>query len=127
MYEQDYIMRLIKEIIRSLLKLLFNIDTDSPTKDLLSEKEQKTTLEKLLDMIDEGEINKAENELSNLTESGDHKYLEVALLFYSYLNEKNDAFLEEHRFSREEISMGLKSVISQYGLGSVAEAFLTEL
>ncbi len=27
MFEQDYIMRLIKEMVRALLKLLFNIDT----------------------------------------------------------------------------------------------------
>ena len=31
MYEQDYIMRLIKEMVRTLLKLLFNVDTDSPS------------------------------------------------------------------------------------------------
>ena len=43
-------MRLIKEMIRAILKLVFRIDTDNPVKDLLEEKESRDTLEKLLDM-----------------------------------------------------------------------------
>ena len=50
MFEQDYIIRLIKEMIRAILKLLFHMDTDNPVKDLLEEKESRDTLEKLLDM-----------------------------------------------------------------------------
>ena len=34
MFEQDSIMRLVKEIIRVLLKLLFNLDVEVPTSDL---------------------------------------------------------------------------------------------
>ena len=41
MFEQDYIMRLIKEMVRTILKLLFNIDTESPTAELLEGKEEK--------------------------------------------------------------------------------------
>ena len=59
MFEQDYVMRLITEIIRTILKLLFNIDTASPTVELLENKEEKETLENLLDMVDTGKINEA--------------------------------------------------------------------
>nr|WP_300769018.1 DUF6483 family protein [uncultured Acetatifactor sp.] len=51
MFEQDYIMRVIKEMIRAILKLLFSIDTDSPTMELLSEKEQVETTEKLMERL----------------------------------------------------------------------------
>ena len=44
MFEQDYVMRLIKEMVRAILKLLFNIDTESPTVDLLENKEEKEWL-----------------------------------------------------------------------------------
>ena len=43
MYEQDYIMRLIKEMVRAILKLLFNIDTESPSSELLKDAEEKQT------------------------------------------------------------------------------------
>ena len=44
MFEQDYVMRLIKEMVRAILKLLFNIDTESPTIELLENKEEKEWL-----------------------------------------------------------------------------------
>jgi len=35
-FEQDYVMRLIKEMVRAILKLLFNINTETPTVELCS-------------------------------------------------------------------------------------------
>ena len=67
MFEQDYVMRLIKEMVRAILKLLFNIDTESPTVELLENKEEQETLENLLDMVVAGEINEAENRLYDLS------------------------------------------------------------
>ena len=127
MFEQDYIMRLIKEMIRALLKLLFSIDTDSPTTDILSENEQNEALNHLLDMVDTGNINEAENLLYDLKDGNDKSTLRLALLFYSYLNEKDDDFLEAHQYSRKEIKDGLKTIISDYGIEGLAESFLTEI
>lgn len=53
-FEQDYVIRLIKEMVRAILKLLFNVDTESPTVELLENKEEKEILENLLDMVDTG-------------------------------------------------------------------------
>ena len=127
MFEQDYIMRLIKEMVRALLKLLFHIDMDSQTEELLKDRVEKETLNILLELADEGEINEAENRLYDLISEGDMSALETALLFYSYLNDKADEFLEENNFSREEIISGLKAVVSRYGLNGMADVFLEEL
>ena len=126
MFEQDYVMRFIKEMVRAILKLLFNIDAESPTVELLEDKEEKETLENLLDMIDDGKINEAENRLYDLTSDTDKNNLEIALLFYSYLNDKTDDFLEENDFSREEIKLGLENVADRFGLSSIAKMFLTD-
>ncbi|WP_300565264.1 DUF6483 family protein [uncultured Acetatifactor sp.] len=126
MFEQDYIIRLIKEMIRAILKLLFHMDTDNPNKDLLEEKEGRDMLEKLLDMVDNGDINEAENQIYDMTSDNNMVNLEVALLFYSYLNEKEDDFLQKNDFSRDEIKSGLKELISRYGLTGMAEIFLSE-
>lgn len=124
MFEQDYIMRLIKELVRTLLKLLFHIDTDSPTVELLKKAEQKALLNALLDMVEKGRIDEAENEIYEMTETLDKDSLEIAVLFYSYLNDKSDEFLEENHFSRDEVKQGLKDLISRYGLDGIAETFL---
>lgn len=123
MFEQDYVMRLIKEMVRAILKLLFNIDTESPTVELLENKEEKETLENLLDMVDAGKINEAENRLYDLISDTDRNSLEVTLLFYSCLNDKTDDFLEKNDFSRDEIKLGLENVIDKFGLSSIAKVF----
>ena len=126
MFEQDYIMRLINEIVRAILKLLFHIDTASPTDQLLKESEEKETLDNLYDLVDAGKIGEAENMIYDLTETGEMAKLEIALLFYAYLNDKDDDFLEINDFSREEVKNGLTDIASRYGLNGIIETFLTE-
>lgn len=127
MIERDYIMRLIREMVRAILKLVFNIDTESPTMDMLADEEEKQMLDALLAMIDAGDINNAENQLYEIVSGGGMEKLKMALLFYSYLNDKSDDFLTEHDFSREEIKSGIKDMVSMYGLDSMADAFLSDM
>lgn len=124
MFEQDYVMRLIKEMVRAVLKLLFHIDTGSPMAELLKESEDKAMLESLLSLVDEGRIDEAENRVYEMTDDLDKSKLEIALLFYSYLNDKSDDFLENNHFSRNEVMQGLKDITSRYGLDSIGEIFL---
>ena len=124
MFEQDYVMRLIKEMVRAILKLLFNIDTDSPSAELLDDAKEQQTLDELLDMVDNGFINEAENKIYEITEEVKKTDLEMALLFYSYLNDKSDEFLEAHNYSRDEIKAGLKDITVRYGVAGFAEMFL---
>ena len=121
MFEQDYVMRLIKEMVRAILKLLFNIDTDSPSAELLEDVKEQQTLDELLDMVDNGFI---KNKIYEITEEGKKTDLEMALLFYSSLNDKSDEFLEAHNYSRDEIKAGLKDITVRYGVDGFAEMFL---
>ena len=124
MFEQDYIMRLIKEVIRMILKILFNIDTESPITEFVHEKEEKNVvLNELLDMIDSGQINEAENRIYTMMENKEDHALETAFIFYEYLNDKDDEFLKNHDFSREEVINGVKYLTSQCGMESVFDIF----
>lgn len=126
MFEQDYIMRLIKEMVRMILKIIFNIDTASPTAELLSETQEREYLEKLLTLVDNGNINEAENKIYELTFNPNMENLKMALLFYSYVNGKTDDFLEENNFSRKEVEEGLKRIISKYGLENLTDFLLSK-
>ncbi len=126
MFEQDYIMRLIREMVRALIKLLFNIDTPSPTADMFEDIEMKKTAERLQGMADAGKINEAEQELFDMVDENNKKTLGVALVFYSYLNEKDDSFLIENGFSREEIKQGIEDIVSAYGMDGFGEIFLND-
>lgn len=124
LFEQDYVMRLIEEMVRAILKLLFNIDTKSPSAELLEDAEEQQTLDELLDMVDDGFINEAENKIYEITEDGKKVNLEIALLFYSYLNNKSDEFLEEHNFSQNKIKSGLRDITARYGVDGFVDVFL---
>lgn len=126
MLEQDYIMRLIREIIRAILKLCFHIDTETPGRNLLESEEKQKLLDNLFDRIDSGCINEAETELFRLASNDKGEGLKLGLLFYSYLNDKDDAFLEEHHFSRDEIQQGIQDLAALYNITGVVESFLSD-
>ena len=126
MIEQDYIMRVIRQVIRMIIMLLFHFDIDQDDEKLQKEMEQQESLESLLDLVDRGEIDEAENRLYELVDGEDKQKLKTALLFYNYLNDKEDSFLEEHDFSRDEIRDGVKRVATLYGVAGMVEAFWEE-
>lgn len=123
MFEQDYIMRMIKEMVRTILKLIFDIETDSPSAELLENKEERELLEELLDMADNGDISGAESRLKALPDGS----LMLELLFYSHLNDRTDEFLEAGGFSRENIRLGLDQVMERHGLDGIAGVLLKDL
>lgn len=48
----------------------------------------------------------------------------MALMFYYHLNQIDFNFLEEHDYSKNEITDGLRYVSKVYGYDSMAEALL---
>ncbi|MCH5267842.1 MAG: hypothetical protein J1E62_05795 [Lachnospiraceae bacterium] len=68
---------------------------------------------KLIKMVDEGALGEAENCLWERMEQGQTEDFQLALDIYSYMNDKDEDFLEEHDFSREEIRDGVQHVMSQ--------------
>ena len=125
MFEQDYIMRLIREMVRAILKLLFGIDTvDIPSSQLLKNTKDQKTVNKLLEKIRNGQINEAENKLYELIEDRTMDNLMIGLIFYSCLNEMDDDFLVTNDFNRDEVKEGVKYLATKYGLENMTEIFL---
>ena len=124
--DKDYVMRIVHEWIRTLIKLIFNKDIDKE-EDAEIPLEVMEQFRKLNAMIDDGEINEAENILLDGLREGDRTYFEMSLLFYEKLSGKTDEFLAEHDYSREEVVDGLKYVVNYYGYWSLLEAFAEDI
>lgn len=127
MFEQDYVMRQLKEMIRAIFKMLFGIDEKSLTAELLESQEDSKLLESLLELIDDGIIRDAESLLLYGSIDGSMGSLKTALLFYSCLNDKTDEFLEENGFSREDIKSGIIKLMDRYNLSDLARVILLDL
>ena len=127
-YEQDFIMRLIKQVIRALIGILLNkktlVEYDMPIN--CQQTAGEDPLARLISLADAGKICEAENELFDILESGSDTAYQTALMFYDHLNEYTDSFLEEHDFSREEIRQGVLEVAKRMGALYAATAILDE-
>lgn len=123
--EKDYYMRIVHEMVRMLIRLVFGKDIDRNDKEAVP-LEVMERYRKLTAMADDGDINEAENLLLDGLDQGGRAYFELALMFYEKLNGKTDEFLEEHDYSREEVLDGIKYVVDYYGYGSLMDAFVDE-
>lgn len=123
MFEQDYIMRQIQQIIKILMKIIFKIDTPSPETFLIKEIGKREQADDMLRNIDSGNIAEAEQMLFTTIKNRTLDDLLVALVFYSHLNEKDDDFFETNNYSRSYVENSIKRLLSEYGLEHLAYLF----
>ena len=123
MFEEDYIMKRIREMVRTILKLLFHMDTDQISEEMLDKEGQKQQMLGLKKLIDAGEICEAENQLYDWIDDGECD-AKMALLFYAWLNEKGNEYLDGNGFSREEVKTDLKEVMTRFGYGNLMETLM---
>ena len=95
MLKNDYIMRKIEEWISMILEFVFKIDN--------------------------GNINEAEDSLFKMLKYKTQDSLLIGLLFYSYLNEKDSKFLNEHDFERDEIKTGIKDLLKEFNMNNLSD------
>lgn len=120
MLQQDYIMRIINDMTRGILTLLgrkvrspYQPDADIPDSVLT----YKLPLqEQLRLMIDRLEINQAEDLLFDSIKPGSAEDMELAVWFYSSLNQLPDSLLSAGEFQREEIAQGLTDAAVKFGI-----------
>lgn len=124
MLQDDFIMRMIHEMVTTLLKLIFHIELGEKEEQNFKDQETASNYLELLALIQAGKINEAENKLLDELDSDDMEHFKMALMFYYHLNQIDYNFLEEHDYSKNEITDGLRYVSSVYGYDSMAEALL---
>lgn len=127
MIEKDYVMRLIYEVIRALLRMILHVDIEKKNGYLFEEEQRRQRYEELTGLVEQGKINEAENLLFQGMNVYEQRDLELALYFYAYLNEKDQEFLESHDFSRREVAEGIRLVCRLYGFETMAESLLDEI
>ena len=86
--------------------------------------------------IDRGEINEAENELlaymdeekgvtkEVLKDNGtiNNIILNMGLSVYGHINEKEDVFLEQNNYCRQEIEEGIRGLLMRFGVSIPADS-----
>ena len=114
--EKDYNMRMIKEMVRVLFSLAFgkkyvSVELEKENKYGVSGKNLKI----FLNMIDLGQINEAENILLDSIDYTNKNEVMAVALFYQYLSEKDNQFLENNNYTKEEVLSGFKQLLMKSG------------
>lgn len=120
--EKDYILRLIKEIVRTLISLVLGrkYGQEEPAPEIrygLSSHDY----DDIKNMVDRGEVNEAENLLLDRVDYKDKKSVAKLIFFYEYTSKKTSSFLTQHNYSIEEVLEGLKMLAANLGYQNVID------
>lgn len=125
--EKDYIMRIIKEMVRVLFSLMLGKQYQSV--ELPEENKYEVSgkaLEELKNMVNEGFINEAENILLESIDYTQKREVLAAILFYQYIGEQDTGFLEAHNYSKEEALDGIRRMAEKQGYGQISSLLIKE-
>ena len=120
--EKDYILRMIKDLTKSIAHLI--LGKSEIEYELTKESEYSrvdTLYVKLIELVNMGQINEAEDLLFDEINPSDMRQFEMAMSFYLYLNDFGDDYLEKNNYSRDEITEGIRSICKEYGVSSMVD------
>lgn len=122
MYEQDYVMRMNKDVVGMIAMIVFGKKIEALT-DIVNEEEagsDKTSSELF---CEQGDISENEGFLLQALEERKSRALERLILFYAYLNDKSEDYLKENHYSHERIREGLDKIANNLGISDVIRLF----
>lgn len=127
MLETGYVMLQIRLLIQALVKLLTG-QTREQMDSTLIEVEAVGKSMGLMDLAAQGRINEGENRLFAALEQSpeDTMLLKEGLDFYSWLNDKEESWLQLFDFSHEEIRAGVRDLAVLMGQSVMADLVLDE-
>ncbi len=119
MITEDYILRMIQDMVRMLLRLTGQ-KTESPYSPeqlfRLNTEEIPPFPKRIQKLLEQEQFNEAENLLFEEIDFSDPRQLSTVLAFYQYLNGFSDDRLEAAGFPREEIQEGLRDCAVKFGI-----------
>lgn len=124
-YQQDYVMRLIKQMMQAIAKIIFKKteEEEIPEQLITTDGDGGNEID-LFALADSGQINEAENLLYKHLDTSDMSQLRNAFAFYEHINDYQNDFLEEHNYSREEVLDGIKNISADFGVSGLIDALL---
>jgi len=121
MYQQDWLCRQIQMLVQFIARLIFRKDNiEYRVLDPYGLTEADRLYYEIERLLAESGICEAENLLFEKIDTGDEKYLELAVDFYQKVNALSDKELQDADFSREEIQTGLIDIMRMFGLPTIS-------
>lgn len=124
MFEQDYIMRQIKEITAVMAKVLFNAKVEDSF--VMLQEAEKQQVFNLVEMTRNGKLKDAVEEVDRLTDNNTKENLMIGLSFYDHLSEIDEAVFVENGYNSARLRRDFRKFVNKYGLSQMTDLYFGE-
>ena len=121
MYEEDFIMRQIREITAVIAKVVFGKKADSMT--LMLHQRERQKVEYLADKVKDGEIQDAVEELDRLADNNTKENLMIGLEFYAQLSDMDEEYFINSGYSFGQVRDDFKRFAKKFGMEQMTELY----
>lgn len=121
MYEEDFIMRQIREITAVIAKVVFGKKADSMT--LMLHQRERQKVEYLADKVKDGEIQDAVEELDRLADNNTKENLMIGLEFYAQLSDMDEEYFINSGYSFGQMRDDFKRFAKKFGMEQMTELY----
>lgn len=121
MFEQDFIMRQIKEMTAVIAKILFGAKTESMS--LMLQQRERQKVEFLVDKMKNGEIKEAVDEVDRLTDNNTKENLMIGLAFYDEFSDISDDALLAAGYSWGKARDSFERFAEKFGLQQMTNLY----
>ena len=121
MFEQDFIMRQIKEMTAVIAKILFGTKTESMS--LMLQQRERQKVEFLVDKMKNGEIKEAVDEVDRLTDNNTKENLMIGLAFYDEFSDISDDALLAAGYSWGKARDSFERFAEKFGLQQMTNLY----
>lgn len=116
MFEQDYILRMIRECVAVVMKMVFGISPENPDVFVIQDQEKQDVSHELLLKLDNSSIREVLSELHAVTGSHTKDDLLIGLELYSRLMRLPEDRLDAEQTDYPEIREDMRRFFGQYGI-----------
>ena len=121
MFEQDYIMRQIKEITAVIAKVMFGAKVDQSFYMLQEVERQKAYT--LIEKLRNGEIKEAVDEMDRLTDNNTKENLMIGLEFYTQLSNMDDDFFTANGYTTVMARKDFRRFTKKFGVEDMTDLY----
>lgn len=123
MVKQDYLMRMLNDLLTGMSKMIFHKDLFDG-EDPQFQTDIKEEYKNLTAMADAGKIEEAFEKLNHILNGNNKENFRMALYFFEYINRLDEDTLERCGVEREDIQDAILDAADKFGYRSLAETLI---
>ena len=121
MFEQDWIMRQIREISKMIAHVMLNAEVQSTVAEL--PQEERELADDLINKMKSGKVQEAVDEVNRLADDNTRENLLIGLEFYTSLSDMEEDFLEASGYSLVKARRDFKIFAEKFGMKQMTDLY----